>query len=64
MRTLLLGLVLIIAGCTHAQHPHDFISEISLPKGFHIDLFATDVKNARSLAQGSKGVIFVSSRIV
>ena len=35
---------------------------IKLPEGFRIDLFASDVPNARSLARGEKGTIFVGNR--
>ena len=45
-----------------AQKPTDFIDEISVPEGFKIELFATEIANARSLAQGPKGVFFVGSR--
>lgn len=37
------------------------LDEIKLPKGFHIEEYA-DVPNARSLALGDKGTIFVSNR--
>ena len=45
-----------------AQKPVDFIHEIFVPEGFKIELFATDIINARSLARGPKGVFFVGSR--
>lgn len=38
------------------------LKKIRLPKGFRIELFATGVKQARSLARGSKGTIFVGTR--
>ncbi len=37
------------------------LSEIKLPQGFHISLFAK-VNNARSLALGEKGTVFVGNR--
>ena len=37
------------------------LKEIKLPKGFQIEEYA-DVPNARSLALGDKGTIFVSNR--
>jgi glucose/arabinose dehydrogenase len=39
------------------------IAKLSAPKGFKIELFAANVDNARTLRQGDKGTIFVSSRI-
>ncbi len=35
---------------------------ITLPPGFHIDVYARDVRNARSMALGTPGTLFVSSR--
>ena len=45
-----------------AQKPADFIDEISVPEGFKIELFAIDIVNARTLAQGPKGLFFVGTR--
>jgi len=39
----------------------DTLAHISLPPGFNIELFA-DVPNARSLASGDAGTVFVSNR--
>jgi glucose/arabinose dehydrogenase len=38
------------------------IQQIKLPKGFLITVYATDVKGARSLALGTHGTVFVSTR--
>lgn len=38
------------------------LPEINLPEGFSISYFAKDVDNARSLARGDKGTIFVGNR--
>lgn len=38
------------------------LSTIKLPPGFKIDLFAEDVKNARSLTRSPDGTIFVGTR--
>jgi glucose/arabinose dehydrogenase len=38
------------------------LQDIRLPEGFHIAIFAKDVNNARSLARGDKGAIFVGNR--
>ena len=48
--------------CVQAQKIEDMLHEIKLPEGFKIELYATEVENARSLAQGPEGVIFVGSR--
>lgn len=39
------------------------MAKLSAPKGFKIELYAANVDNARTLRQGDKGTIFVSSRI-
>ena len=38
------------------------LASIKLPPGFKINIYAEDVKGARSLAQGSDGTLFVSTR--
>ena len=38
------------------------LSQITLPAGFHIDIYAEGVDNARSMALGSDGTLFVGSR--
>ena len=38
------------------------LEKIKLPEGFSIDFFSDDVPNARSLARGAKGTIFVATR--
>ncbi|TSA15225.1 MAG: sorbosone dehydrogenase family protein [Betaproteobacteria bacterium] len=38
------------------------LEKIRLPPGFHITLFAGDVPNARGMAWGDKGTLFVGSR--
>ncbi len=37
-------------------------NEIKLPPGFHISIFADEIKNARSLTLGEKGTVFVGTR--
>lgn len=41
---------------------HPELSSITLPPGFHISLFADSVHDARSLALGDKGTVFVGNR--
>jgi glucose/arabinose dehydrogenase len=47
------------SGQTPAQLPLD---QIKLPPGFAIDLYATGVRNARQMALGKEGTLFVGSR--
>ncbi len=37
-------------------------SDIALPEGFRMEVFAEDVKNARAMCWGAKGTLFVGSR--
>jgi hypothetical protein len=39
------------------------VDQLKAPKGFKIDVYATGMVNARSLREGDKGTIFVSSRL-
>jgi glucose/arabinose dehydrogenase len=38
------------------------LNEIKLPQGFQIDIYADKVENARSMALGDKGTLFVGTR--
>ena len=40
------------------------IAKLKAPKGFKIEVYASGLANARSLRQGDKGTVFVSSRIL
>jgi len=42
--------------------PADYLDKIKLPSGFKIELYATGVKGARSMARGDNGTIFVGTR--
>lgn len=42
--------------------PADYLHTIKMPAGFKIELYATGVRGARSLAIGDKGTIFVGTR--
>lgn len=57
--TACLLLSLIAAPLLAAELP---IERIKLPPGFSISVFADDVTNARSLALGTNGTVFVSTR--
>ena len=40
------------------------IAKLKLPAGFNIEVYAAGIANARSLAEGDKGTVFVGSRLV
>ncbi|MGE0355920.1 MAG: sorbosone dehydrogenase family protein [Burkholderiales bacterium] len=56
---LLPALLLAFAGAAGAAPP---IERVKLPPGFEITVFAENVKNARSMALGERGWLFVSTR--
>ncbi len=55
-------LMFLLVSCAQAQQPEEFLDEISLPEGFKIEVFASDIENARSLEKGPDGIIFVGNR--
>jgi glucose/arabinose dehydrogenase len=59
-----LGVVfyLLAAGCAGAQNSSLPLSQIKLPPGFTLDVYATGVDNARQMAVSPSGVVFVGSR--
>src|SRR5690348_6149445 len=57
MKTIL-ALLLLFSTATFAQD----LSRVKLPPGFAIEVFATGVKDARSMALGDKGTLFVGTR--
>jgi glucose/arabinose dehydrogenase len=40
------------------------LGKIKVPAGFKVELYAAGISNARAMALGSKGTLFVSSRVV
>ena len=40
------------------------VGKLKVPKGFKVEVFASGMVNARSLARGDKGTIFVSTRLL
>jgi glucose/arabinose dehydrogenase len=42
--------------------PSALLPQIKLPEGFRIEVYAADVRNARQMALGDKGTLFVGSR--
>ena len=45
-----------------SEEPWELLSRINLPPGFEIHLYAEGVENARQLALGDNGTVFVGSR--
>lgn len=62
----LLFTTILTIGCATAQRaPNEIesnLSKIQLPPGFSISLYASDLKNARSMAIAPDGTIFVGTR--
>ncbi len=59
LKTLIFAGVLLTAPALSATLPLD---RIELPEGFSIELFADQVPNARAMATGDAGTVFVGSR--
>jgi glucose/arabinose dehydrogenase len=47
----------------HSEKPNLHTNHLKVPKGFKVDVFAKDVQDARSLAIGESGAIFVGNRV-
>ena len=58
---LLVGL-LIAGGASLARAQSSPLAQISLPPGFQIAVYAPRVPNARALALGAKGTVFVGTQ--
>ncbi len=59
----LIGLYLLYSGQIFAASaPQAVIQQLHAPKGFKITLFAEDVPNARTMALGDQGIIYVGTR--
>ncbi|HZP92646.1 MAG TPA: sorbosone dehydrogenase family protein [Burkholderiales bacterium] len=58
----LLPLLLCLAALPAGRAADPPIERIELPPGFSIGLFATGIEDARSLALGEKGTVFVGTR--
>jgi glucose/arabinose dehydrogenase len=58
---MLLALALL-GNVAYAKTSNLQLHQIHLPSGFVIDLYATDVPNARSMTLGSQGTLFVGTR--
>ncbi len=58
----LLYIFVLFQTACHGQAQPDDLPFIQLPPGFRIAIYADDVENARSLALGSEGTVFVGTR--
>lgn len=54
--------ILVAFASTSQADVRDDLSKISLPPGFEISIYAEGVTNARQMALGDKGTVFVGSR--
>ncbi|MFI3221466.1 MAG: sorbosone dehydrogenase family protein, partial [Methylococcaceae bacterium] len=45
----------------NSSTPQELLKQLHLPAGFSISIYADNVPNARSLALGDNGVVFVGS---
>ena len=60
--SILAGLLIMCAGSRVQAEPSSPLALLSLPPGFEINLYATHVPHARSLALGSNGTVFVGTQ--
>ena len=62
-KTLLVSLLFFItASCfTQADNRQDLIKNLHVPEGFKLSVFADNLPNARSMALGDNGVVFVGT---
>lgn len=62
MRMLYWLVLTLLSFNSTAQKPEEFIDQIKVPSGFKIELFATEIANARSIAKGPEGIFFIGTR--
>ena len=60
LRFMFCALAGLAAACAQAQRLP--VDKIRLPPGFHMTVFASNIPNARGMAWGDKGTLFVGSR--
>lgn len=60
-RIILLAIACLVAGQAHAQRS-DAEPDFQLPAGFEIEVLVDGVANARAMALGDRGTLFVSTR--
>ncbi len=62
LKSALASLPLLMAYAACAQNAHEeLIKQLHVPAGFTVSVYADDVPNARSLALGDNGVVFVGT---
>jgi len=61
VRAALLSLTVAITASAASAQVDPVVARLQVPEGFRIELFADGVDNARSLALGDSGTVFVSS---
>ena len=59
---LMLCLVVLAFGVTASTQQPKPLGPLVLPAGFRSDVFAENVTNARSMALGAQGTVFVGSQ--
>ncbi|MCF8234253.1 MAG: PQQ-dependent sugar dehydrogenase [Bacteroidales bacterium] len=57
-----LSLLLIVVTCKSQKDKAELLDKIKLPVGFHIEIYADDVPNARGMDLAEDGTLFVGSR--
>jgi len=60
----IVSLLLVLAGfavSACAERVQDNLDKIKLPPGFHLSIFADQIPNARSLALGDDGIVYVGT---
>ena len=62
MKPFIPALVLAGAFCAGTATAAPLIERLKLPPGFKVEVYADNVENARSLALGDKGTVFVGTR--
>jgi glucose/arabinose dehydrogenase len=62
MKILLLIILLFLFGCSSRTAVKEPLEEIKLPTGFKIEVFADGLPNARTMALGEEGTVFVGTR--
>lgn len=62
MNNLKLTLALVVAMTAQTAHAQMQLSSLELPPGFHVEIYAAGVEEARQLARGVKGTVFAGSR--
>src|SRR5699024_12853254 len=58
-----ISLALMLWGCSSAEtKAQQALEKLNVPEGFSIEVYADDVPNARQMAFGGEGILYVGSR--